>query len=56
MDEVFKQRDDWQPQRLMDRLLQEFKSEGTLEKVKIAMFKLKHEWVKPMNTSRSSTN
>ena len=33
MDEVFKQRNDWQPQRLMDRLLQEFKRERTLEKV-----------------------
>ncbi|KAG4097740.1 hypothetical protein H8356DRAFT_940515 [Neocallimastix lanati (nom. inval.)] len=31
MDEVFKQRDDPQPQRLMDRLLKEFKSERTLE-------------------------
>jgi len=46
MDEVFKQRDDPQPQRLMDRLLKEFKSERTLEEVKTAMLKLKHEWVK----------
>ncbi|ORY12056.1 hypothetical protein LY90DRAFT_637107 [Neocallimastix californiae] len=33
MDEVFKQRDDPQPQRLMDRLLKEFKSERTLEEL-----------------------
>jgi len=31
IDEVFKQRDDPQPQILMDRSLQEFKSERTLE-------------------------
>jgi len=46
MDEVFKQRDDPQPQRLMDRLLKEFKSERTLEEVKTALLKLKHEWGK----------
>ncbi|KAG4083478.1 hypothetical protein H8356DRAFT_1017464, partial [Neocallimastix lanati (nom. inval.)] len=33
MDEVFKQRDDPQPQRLMDRLLKEFTSERTLEEL-----------------------
>ena len=44
MDEVFKQRDDPQPQRLMDRLLKEFKSERTQEEVKTAMLKLRHEW------------
>ncbi|ORY20617.1 hypothetical protein LY90DRAFT_516641 [Neocallimastix californiae] len=46
MDEVFKQRDDPQPQRLMDRLLKEFKSERTLKEVKTEMFKLRHEWDK----------
>ncbi|ORY21669.1 hypothetical protein LY90DRAFT_515973 [Neocallimastix californiae] len=46
MDEVFKQRDDPQPQRLMDRLLKEFKSERTLEEVKTAMLKLRHDWGK----------
>jgi len=40
------QRDDPQPQRLMDRLLKEFKSERTLEEVKTAMLKLTHEWEK----------
>ncbi|ORY10374.1 hypothetical protein LY90DRAFT_518706 [Neocallimastix californiae] len=46
MDEVFKQRDDPQPQRLMDRLLKEFKSERTLDEVKTAMLKLRHDWGK----------
>ncbi|KAG4101834.1 hypothetical protein H8356DRAFT_1383031, partial [Neocallimastix lanati (nom. inval.)] len=46
MDEVFKQRDDPQPQRLMDRLLKEFKSERTLEEVKTAMLKFRHDWGK----------
>ncbi|ORY20200.1 hypothetical protein LY90DRAFT_634010 [Neocallimastix californiae] len=46
MDEVFKQRDDPQPQRLMERLLKEFKSERTLEEVKTAMLKLRHDWGK----------
>jgi len=43
MDKVFKQRDDPQPQRLMDRLLQEIKTERTLGEVKTAMLKLRHE-------------
>jgi len=46
MDKVFKQRDDPQLQRLMDRLLKEFESERTLEEVKTAMLKLKHKWGK----------
>jgi len=46
IDEVFKQLDDPQPQRLMDKLLKEFKSERTPEEVKTAMLKLKHEWGK----------
>ncbi|KAG4107442.1 hypothetical protein H8356DRAFT_886662, partial [Neocallimastix lanati (nom. inval.)] len=46
MNEVFKQRDDPHPQRLMDRLLKEFKSERTLEEVKTAMLKLRHDWGK----------
>ncbi|KAG4081563.1 hypothetical protein H8356DRAFT_1320092 [Neocallimastix lanati (nom. inval.)] len=37
---------DPQPQRLMDRLLKEFKSERTLEEVKTAMLKLRHDWGK----------
>ncbi|KAG4102851.1 hypothetical protein H8356DRAFT_930147 [Neocallimastix lanati (nom. inval.)] len=36
-----------QPQRLMDRLQQKFKSERTLEEVKTTMLKLRHEWGKP---------
>jgi len=46
MNEEFKQRTDPQPQRLMDRLLKEFKSERTLEEVKTAILKLRHEWGK----------
>ena len=46
MDEVYKQRDDPQPQKLMERLQKEFKSERTLVEVKTAMLKLKHEWGK----------
>ena len=46
MDEVFKQRDDPQPQILMEKFLKEFKSERTLEEVKTAMLKLRHEWGK----------
>jgi len=46
IDEEFKQRDDPQPQRLMDKLLQEFKSERTSEKVKTVMLKLRHKWSK----------
>ncbi|KAG4105178.1 hypothetical protein H8356DRAFT_925646 [Neocallimastix lanati (nom. inval.)] len=46
MDEVLKQRDDPQPQRLMERLLKKFKSERTLEEVKTAILKLRHEWDK----------
>ena len=46
MDEVFKPGDDPQPQRLMDKLLQEFKSERALEEVKTTMLKLRHEWRK----------
>jgi len=37
MSEIFKQHDNPQPQKLMDRLQQEFKSERTLEEVKTGM-------------------
>jgi len=57
MDEVFKQRNDLQSQRLMDRLLQEFISERTLEEVTTVMLKLETRIGKNLlNTSPSSTD
>ncbi|KAG4101384.1 hypothetical protein H8356DRAFT_932751 [Neocallimastix lanati (nom. inval.)] len=46
IDEVFKQMDDIKPQRLIDRMLQEFKCERTLEEVKTTMVKFRHKWGK----------
>jgi len=46
MDEQYAQMDDPQPQRLLERLLEEFKSERPLAEVKNQMLKLRHEWGK----------
>ena len=46
MDEQYAQMDNPQPQRLLERLLEEFKSERPLAEVKNQMLKLRHEWGK----------
>jgi len=55
MNEMFKQMDDMKPQRLIDRMLQEFKCERTLEEVKTTLWlNLGINGLKPMNSSMSS--